>query len=121
MAVQGSPIVDTNLGDFDHIESFVNGDDYKEACEDLEYHEQRINEQNTALEATLKRLQEQAQLRHLSEEDDSDQAGADTQEDQAVFKAKAETCQVNIAVAAAKQEELQRLIEALEPRPAHAL
>jgi len=92
-----------------------------EACEDLEYHEQRINEQNTALEATLKRLQEQAQLRHLSEEEDSDQAGADTQEDQAVFKAKAETCQVNIAVAAAKQEELQKLIEELDPRPAHAL
>ena len=116
--------MDTSLGEFGSIETFADGEDYKEACNDLEYHEKLINEQNVELEATLKRLQDQA-LERNAEAADSPEAAEDDMVledvDQAAYKKQAEACQVNISVAHAKQEELQRLIAELEPRPSHAL
>ena len=76
MAVQGSPLVDTSLGEFGSIATFADGEDYKEACNDLEYHEKLINEQNNELEATLKRLQDQAMERN-AEAADSPEAAED--------------------------------------------
>ena len=87
----------------------------------MEYHEKLLAEQNASLKATLKRLQDQALEQQVSEDAESDEDGTRDQAAQEVYKAKAEASQVNISVAHAKQEELQRLIAELNPRHEHAL
>ena len=107
----------TAWGAFDQIDSFAEENDFKEVSEDLAYHELLINEQNQDLEATLTRLQEEAAMKQSMEMAAATEVtmAADS-DDQDEYKAQAKSSQVNIAVAQARQEELQRLIESFESR-----
>ena len=100
------------------LRSWIQDGDFKEVSQDLLFHEQALQQQNKDLEDMLLRLKRAAEMKNEDEQESDDE---ESDADSVDYKMKARECQVNIAAAEARQQELQKLIQDLSPpRRPHA-
>ena len=118
MAVKGSPLIITSLEEFDdNINSWAENGDFKDVSQDLAFHEQALQHQNSDLENTLLRLQQEAEARDDKDQESEPEPGNEDkgEANQEIYKLQAQKSQLNIAIAEQRQQELHRLIEELCP------